>query len=302
MNDEFRTIRIEDLVDPPLVLREVDQTGVEYAELRDSLRRLGFLNSICVRPCKRSPEKWEVVDGRWRTTAAREVRFSEVPCIVKYGLSDKDVLAMQVIANAQRPMTPPTAFARQIKRLLASDDGMTQAEVCQILNKGPTWVRKMLGIASLARLKAYRALIDRGEMSLDSAYCLSRLPMSFWPQFATDACILPTQEFRALIMATLRKFRAMSYAGELDLKSNSQFTPHPFTRRLGDVINEIEDPRVGPLLLASHGHKTPLDGWIAALEWAANLDPDSRERQRRSVLRRMKKRLVTRLKSPSETS
>lgn len=298
MSDEFRTIRIEDLVDPPLVLREVNQNGVEYVELRDSLRRLGFLNSICVRACKRDPSKWEVIDGRWRVAAAREVDIVEVPCIVKTGLTNRDILAMQVIANAQRPTTHPTDFAKQIKRLLASKDGMSQAELCQVLNKSTTWVRKMMGMSRLARSRLYRDLIDTGEMSLDAAYTLSRLPPRFWPDYYTDACALPLREFRALVMAALRKYRAMQVQGRLDLKNNSVITPNPYLRRLTEILNEARDLTIGPLQIATHGYKTPLDAWKAALEWAANLDPESCERQRQKVIRRMRKRLVTRLRQP----
>lgn len=297
MADEFRTIRIEDLIDPPLVLREVDQTGVEYAELRDSLRRLGFLNSICVRPCKRAIEKWEIVDGRWRVTAAREVRISLVPSIIKQGLTDKDVLAMQIIANAQRPTTAPTAFARQIKRLLSSKEGMTQAELCRLLNKEPRWVRKMLGVANLAKMKIYRSAIDRGELSLEAAYCLSRLPQFFWSQFFTDACVRPLREFRSTLMTTLREYRAQIYAGKLNLRNNTPIKTQPFLRTLTEIISEIENGRIGPLQIAAHGYATPMAGWKAALEWMAHLDPESCERQRRVILKRLKKRLVTRLKN-----
>lgn len=296
MTDEFRTIRIELLVDPPLVLREVDQTGVEYVELRDSLRRVGFLNSICVRPCKRAPDKWEVVDGRWRVTAAREINLDEVPCIVKHGLTDKDVLAMQIIANSQRPTTAPTAFARQIKRLLVSDTGMTQAELCQMLNKEPRWVRKMLGVAKLARRKRFKTAIDRGELGLEATYYLSRLSPGLWEEFFSDACIMPLCEFRSLVMTALRKRRAMAYAGRLDLRQNSPVTTHPFLRALTEVTTEIKDIRIGPLQIATYNYTSPLAVWKAALEWVAHLDPESVERQRCAVIRRLRKRLVTRLK------
>lgn len=297
MDDEIQTIRVDDLVDPPFVLREVDQTGVEYVELRDSLKKRGFLNSICVRPCKRWLGKWEIVDGRWRVTAAREVRILTVPCIVKYGLTDKDVLAMQVIANAARPKTAPSAYARQIRRLLSDEETMTQAELCQLLNKSTVWVRKMLGMARLARTVVYRKAIDRGELSMGAAYCLSRLPRSLWAQYFSDACVMPVREFKALIMTALRQYRASVYSGRLDAKHNSIGTPQPYLRALFDVVQEIRDSGVGPLLIASHGHTTAIEGWKAALEWAAHLDPDSVERQRRRVLKRLKKRRVTRLQS-----
>lgn len=296
MNDEFRIIHIDQLVDPSIVLREVDQTSVEYLEMRDSLQRLGFLNSICVRPCKRDPAKHEVVDGRYRVAGARDVRIEGVPSIIKYGITDRDVIAMQITANAQRPTTSATDFARQIKRLLKSDAGMTQAELCQLLHKEPRWIRKMLGISQFVHLRQMRKAIDSGKMSLDAAYCLSRLPRDLWVEFFTDACVLPLQEFRSLVMTTLRKRRAMIYAGKLDLKQNSPMATHPFLRSLTEVRTEIDDTRIGPLQIATHRYETPVEIWKAALEWAAHLDPESIERHRRIVLKRLQKSLVARRK------
>jgi len=293
--DEFRTIPIDDLVDSTLILRDLVLTDVEYLELLDSLRVRGFLNSICVRMCKRQPGKWEIIDGRWRVTAARELRFTEVPCIVKCGLSDKDVLAMQVIANATRPTTPPSAFARQIKRLLSSKEGMTQAELCQLLNKSTVWVRRMLGMAKLARRLEYRNAIDRGEISMEAAYCLSRLPGSLRTQYFLDAKLLALREFKALVMSALRQYRAGVCVGRLADKQDSMFTPRPYLRSLQDIIAEIRERQVGPLLLASHGHNTALEGWKAALEWAVHFDPDSVERQRVRVLHHLKRRAVRRV-------
>jgi len=294
MADEFRLVPITDLIDPPLVLREVEQQSVEYVELRDSLARLGFLNSICVRPSQRQPGKLEVVDGRWRVTCAREIRINMVPCIVKFGLSDKDVLAMQITANAARFATRPSEYARQIRRLLRDKEGMTQAEICQLLHKNGAWIRKMLGMAMLSRLLVYRRAIDRGELPLEAAYYLSRLPRRLWKEYATDAMTLPLREFKALVMSTMRQYRAQIGTGSLRAQLLN-VEPRPYMRTLTELLGEINQQQVGPLAVASTS-PTPIESWYAALKWAIHMDPESVQRQRVKILQRLKKRVVCRSK------
>jgi len=294
MDDEFRTIPTADLIDPPLVLREVDQRSVEYVELRGSLIKLGPLNSICVRPSQRYPGKFEVVDGRWRTACAREARIDTLPCIVKHCLIDKDVLAMQITANATRFATRPSEYARQIRRLLRSKEGMTQAEVCQLLHKNGAWIRKMLGMALLSRLLVYRKVIDRGELSLEAAYYLSRLPRQMWAEYLSDATMLPLREFKALVMSTMRQYRAQVGAGSLRAQL-LHVEPRPYMRTLTELLGEVNQQYTGPLTVASMS-PTPIEAWYSALKWAIHMDPESVQRQREKILRRLKKRAVTRSK------
>ena len=301
MTDDFRLIPVSDLIDPPLVLRQVNQRNVEYTELRDSLARIGFLNSICVRLSRRQPGKFEVVDGRWRTAAAGEAGIIEIPCIVKHGLTDKDVLAMQITANAARPTTKPSEYARQIRRLLRSKVGMTQAELCQLLNKSPGWVCKMLGIAKLSRYKIYRRAVDRGELSLEAAYYLSRLPFAQWGEYTTEAIVLPLREFKALIMTLLRQRRMQVSEGSLRAELTPDLEPTPFLRSLTDYLDEIDARRVGPLAVVAANCETALDGWYCALVWAIHLDSESIERQRARILQRLKKRIVQRVKASEAT-
>ena len=150
MPDECRFIPLDQLVDPPVVLRLVNRESVAYMELRDSLADRGFLNSICVRPSIRFPGKYDVADGLYRVTAARELRLPGTPCIVK-DLTDDDLLAIQIQANAVRPETTPMEYARQIKRIMEARPQATLAEVSsRIIHKSPGWVgehARALGVA-----------------------------------------------------------------------------------------------------------------------------------------------------------
>jgi ParB family chromosome partitioning protein len=170
--DEFRLIPLDQIVEPWVVLRVVDRESVEYLELRDSIAHQGLLNSICVRPSPRTPGKMEVVDGLYRRAACCELRRPAMPCIVKHNLTDEDVLAIQIQANALRPETTVIEYARQIRRIMDAimarqGRDATLADVSNLVHKTPEWVRQQLDLLSL-RADIQKA-VERGEIPLGSA-------------------------------------------------------------------------------------------------------------------------------------
>lgn len=285
MPDEFRLIPTEELVDSPLILREVKEGGVEYLEMRDSLATRGFLNSICVRPSPRMPGKFEVVDGRYRWTAAKEIGLLAVPCIIKFGLSDTDVLAMQIAANAVRPTTTKSEFALQIRRVLKSDAGMTMAAMVRTLHKSPTWISWMLQLTTLP--VAIQHSVDRGEMTLEAAYYLNKLPTQLRDQFVDEARVLSLPEFKAMVLGALSQYRIAVKQGRLE-RFYEGFSPRPWLRTFREIREEHENPKAGPMRIVITNCKTALEGWRLAFEWILHLDPDSLERTKRRYLRKLK--------------
>lgn len=285
--DECRLIPVADLVDPPVVLRLVNRGSVEYMELRDSLRDLGFLNSICVRPSARFPGKYDVADGLYRVTAAREISLPAAPCIVKE-LSDEDLLAIQIQANALRPETKPTDYARQIKRIMEARPQATLAEIsARILHKSPGWVSETLGLLNLK--KEYQTAVDRGEMPLGSAYELSRVPYKYQADFFDLARTMDCKQFRALVQAFLKQFQEAIRQGKLDAFYTEDFTPHPYMRSLKELLAEYDKPAVAALVLTAEKCETTAEAWRACLAWMLHLDRASVEAQRRAVLNRNRK-------------
>ena len=111
-----------------MVLRLVNRGCLAYMELRDSIANRGVLNSILVRPSVRFPGKYDVADGLYRVNGARDAGLPMVPALVK-DLTDDDLLAIQIQANAIRPETTPMEFARQIKRIMEAQPEVTMAEI-----------------------------------------------------------------------------------------------------------------------------------------------------------------------------
>jgi len=167
--DEFREIPLDQIVEPWVVLRVVNRESIEYLELRDSIAQRGLLNSICVRPSPRRLGKMEVVDGLYRRAACCELRRPMMPCIVKHNLTDEDVLALQIQANALRPVTTVIEYARQIKRIMGAVAAReardaTLADVSRLIHKNVDWIGRQLDLLRL-RPDVQKA-VERGEIPL----------------------------------------------------------------------------------------------------------------------------------------
>jgi ParB/RepB/Spo0J family partition protein len=288
VKDELKWLPVEQLVDPPVVLRLVNRTSVEYLELRDSIADRGILNPILVRPSARFPGHYDVADGLYRVTCCRAVGRSPVPCLVK-DLTDDDLLAIQIQANALRPETAPMEYARQIKRIMETRPDITLAEVSnRVLHKSPTWVSATLGLLQIRQ--DFQAAVNRGEMPLAAAYEFARLPYKLQPQFFDAARTMPVVKFRRVVQAVLKQFQEAIRQGKLDAFFTEEFKPIPYGRVWKEIIAEHAQPSCAALVLVAEECKTLTDAWRAALAWVLHLDRTSIEAQRRAVMNRARKR------------
>ncbi len=302
MQDDLRFIALDQLCEPWVILRVVNRGSVEYLELRDSIADKGLLNSICVRPSKRKPGKYEVVDGLYRYTAAVELRLPGLPCIVKHNLTDEDVLMAQIQANALRPETTTVEYARQLKRImeaLSASEGqeLTITQLSARIHKNSEWVGNQLALLEL--IPSAQRAVERGEIPLRAAYALARVPKNYQPQYMELAKDVPVKEFEPLANSFARRCWDAIRRGkrpELD----KEFAPVPHLRRLRDVNGEYQQHRIGALFLTAAGCKTPVDAWYLALKWVLNLDEESIAQQKERFLRRRKTAVLERLKTEKE--
>jgi len=283
--DEYRLIPLADLVEPWVVLRTINRASVEYLEIRDSLAARGFLNSICVRPSKRHPGKFEVVDGLVRFTAARDLQLAGMPAIIKASLTDEDVLAAQIQANALRIETTPVEYARQLKKIMASDPAMTLTKLSLLVHKGPVWLAEQLSLLTL--IKLVQTALDRGELTLSVAYALARVPKVHQKQFYELSKTLQAQEVVPIIQAFVKRFKESVKKGKLDAFYQT-FEPVAHLRGLKEVQAEYRGQQVGSVALVTAGCQSPLDAWYLALEWVLHLDKESVDAQRERLAERQK--------------
>lgn len=281
MNEQITNIPIDEIVPPWILLRPVLTESIEYLEMLESLRAIGFLNSISVRPSERNPGKYEVLDGMWRTTCSRELNFETIPCIVKHGITDDDVLALQIQAQAIRPETKPIEFARQLKRIQKARPGITLTQLASFVNKSPNWVGRQLQLLHLT--PAIRKSVDRGEIPLANAYMLARLPNSLRSKYVQQSKVMGTKEFKPLIAGVLKQYKESVRQGKLDAFFTGNFEPQPHLRPLKEVRAEAKSQMEAHLVLTSIGCKTAVEGWKAALDWVMHLDSKSVEEQKKAA-------------------
>ena len=300
--DEFRLIPLDQIVEPWVVLRVVDRESVEYLELRDSIAHQGLLNSICVRPSPRTPGKMEVVDGLYRRAACCELRRPAMPCIVKHNLTDEDVLAIQIQANALRPETTVIEYARQIRRIMDAimarqGRDATLADVSNLVHKTPEWVRQQLDLLSL-RADIQKA-VERGEIPLGSAYVLAKLPRFHQAQLLDLATTASAREFVPVAARLVKQIQEAARQGKLH-DYCKDFEPVPYLRFVKEVLAEYREHRLGGLAIVKAECKTPVDGWYLALQWALNLDEESIREQREKFLARTRATVLERRVRPCD--
>ena len=287
MQDTTADIPIDCIVEPRTVLRLIDKDSVEYLEMRDSIAAEGFWNSISVRPAKQEG-KYEIIDGLYRYTCARDLGLESIPCIIKYDVSDDAVLAAQIQANAIRPETKPVEFARQMKRMLTRRPEMTLHELAHLVHKSPGWVRQTLGLLKLVR--EAKKMVDRSEIPVQSAYMLAKIPHRLQADYLDQARALPSREFRALAASVIKQFTEAVKQGKMEAFWCGEFKPQPHLRSLSHIQQEIQRQELGALLVVAEDCRTPVDGFYAALRWAMHLDRQSVEDQERAARARSRQR------------
>ncbi len=269
MDDKCEFLPIHILQEPRNKLRLVDTESVQFLELCDSLRDTGFLNSILVRPLG---DRYEIVDGFCRYTAARTIGMEFIPCLIRE-IPDDKILSNQIQANAISLETTPAEYAIQLKRMMALDPDLTIREVSCLIRKSPNWVGNCLSLANL--LKDCQKMVDRGEIPLQNAYMLAKIPRSMQKDYVERSITMSAKEFKIVAAACVKQFTEAVKQGRMDAFYSDKFEPVAYLRSLKDIEIEMSNHTVGALVCTGEGSKTVLDGFYAGLRWACHLDHQS---------------------------
>ena len=283
-NDETAILPLDQVIGPKFLLRVINKRSVEYTEMLESIGKNGLWNTVSVRPAgERAPGKFEIVDGNFRYECHLDLGLPTIAVLIKYNVSDEDVLAAQIQANALRQETTKTEYARQLRRIQESVPGITLAELAQLVKKNPIWVSHQLDLLKLS--KNQRHLVDTNEMPAQSAYMLAKVPSHLRTNaLAHQACVLPVKQFKALAAAIIKQFMEQVRDGKLAKNFNDlPFEPVPFYRGNVEVLAEIDGRNIAAEQVVIANAKTPVEGFIAGLKWSLHMDPQSIEEQRQAA-------------------
>jgi len=280
MDDKVAFLPVDRLLEPKSLLRLVDRNSLDYMQMLDSIREWKVLKPILVRPSSQDGY-YEIIDGLYRYSCAKDAGLATVPAHIKHGVTDDDVLILQIQTNAISPETKPMEYAEQMKRLLVRKPDLTVRELARLIRKSTSWINDRLGLLNLR--KELKQVVERGEISLANAYMLAKIPKSMQLDYVDQAKTMPGRAFKALAAACVKRFMEAVQQGKMDAFYAEQFSPQAHLRSLTDIENEISKQGVGALVAVGEGCQTVLDGFYAGLRWACHLDRASVQEQEATI-------------------
>jgi len=277
-------IKTDLLIPPTIVLRNVYESSIEFYELMDSVREYGILNSILVRKHPNKNGYYEIIDGMWRFSVCKILDIGEIPCIIKVGVEDEDILVLQIQANAISYETKPIEFAEQMQKmiLLREEAGIptTLTDLGKIIKKSPKWVSDRLQLLKLCYEAKFK--IRQGSLPLSKAVILSRLKNhDEQRKFLRLAKKYTRREFELIVGKRVNEI--LTEAGEL--RANNRYTIRPIIQTMDSLLIELDRLSNVSQIIVQENAETPLDGAKCALKWALNLHDESINKKVREVRR-----------------
>ncbi len=136
------------------------------AELAASIATRGVIQPIVVRP--KGGGRYQLVAGERRWRAAQKAQLHEIPALIR-DLDDREVMALALIENIQREDLNPVEEARAYHRL-SEEEGMTQAEIAQMVEKSRSHIANLLRLLNLPEVVL--DLVEEGSLSMGHARAL----------------------------------------------------------------------------------------------------------------------------------
>lgn len=276
---QIAMIPIRKIRRPKFLLRLVDETAIEFLEMKDSIEDNGLLQPILVRPI--GDDLYEVVEGNWRYTCCLQLELEELPCLIK-NLDDAEVMMIQIEANAIRPETKPIEYAERLERIMKLNKDMSIRRLSLLIHKSSKWIDTILRLNKL--IPELKIALQRGDICVSSASEAARLPKSLQSEVCGVIRGMPADEFKRLVGSHLKVFRESHQRGLMTKTIMRGYEPVPFLQHYSVLKKEYEKKTHAPSVLVKSNAQSPLDGWVAALAWVLHLDPDSVEAQKQALV------------------
>jgi ParB family chromosome partitioning protein len=141
---QLQNIALDQLNEPGDAHRiNVDEQ--QLGELADSIRDIGLLNPIIVRPVEDG--RFEIIAGHRRFMAHRMLSLPEIACFVR-DATDSEAEQGRFAENLQREQLSPMEEAVAIQRYIERT-GKTAKEVARALNRTEWWVSHRVALVAM---------------------------------------------------------------------------------------------------------------------------------------------------------
>ncbi len=130
--------------------------------LSESIREMGVLQPILVRPLADADEEYEIIAGERRWRAAQLAELHEVPVIVR-AFSNSEALEVALVENIQREDLSPIEEAEGYRRLV-DEFGHTQEALASIVGRSRSHVANLLRLLGLP--DSVKQMLDERLLSM----------------------------------------------------------------------------------------------------------------------------------------
>jgi ParB family chromosome partitioning protein len=162
----IRQIPLNDLIGHELNPADrLDEQGI--SELADSIREHGLLQPLVVTEHPTEYDRWLILAGHRRATAARLAGRTSVPCVIRHNLDDDpdEQLVVMLVENCQRKQLTPMQRAEAFGVL--RNRGLTLAEIGRRMSITESAVSATLSLLNLDT--ETREKVRHGEISANAA-------------------------------------------------------------------------------------------------------------------------------------
>ncbi len=159
--------------------QRIDETYL--AELEQSIRQLGVIEPLVVRPL--ADGSHEILAGHMRWRAAQRAGLSQVPVMLREA-DDHTAAAIGLVENLLRRDLNPIEEARALRRL-REEFGLTQEQLALLIGVSQPAISRALGLLGLDL--AVQALIEDGRLEAGHGKTLLGLPREAQIRLAEQA-------------------------------------------------------------------------------------------------------------------
>jgi ParB family chromosome partitioning protein len=227
---------------------DIDEQSV--AELADSIRKVGLLQAIIVRP---HGEGYQIIAGERRWRAARIAGLERVPVRIM-GATEIASLELALIENLQRQDLNPIEEARGFRRLL-TEHQMTQAELADKVSKSRPAITNCLRLLDLP--DEVQEMVYKGELSAGHARAILGVPDE-----AMRGKLAEKVAKEGLSVRETENLSRLYAAGRTADRTPRLATPKSFKivarklrRALGTNVRVRQTPKKGKIEIDFHGEE-----------------------------------------------
>jgi ParB family transcriptional regulator, chromosome partitioning protein len=167
--DEVRHIPLEQLDRNPYQTRTSSLNSAALAELAASIKAVGVMQPIVVRPV--SSGRYQVIAGERRWEASRTIGLPTIPAIVRQ-VSNEQAMEMTIIENLQREDLNAMEQARAFDRL-SREFGLTQEQMSLRTGKERSSIANFLRLLKLPAM--VQEMLDSNRISFGHAKVMMTL-------------------------------------------------------------------------------------------------------------------------------